>query len=234
MNRCRVYHGIWRLFLRILFRVFFIRWRIEHAERLRGLPGGFLLASNHISNLDPVLLNLLPVPVHFMAKKSLLRVPVLGWCMERAGHFGINRGVPDSASIRHALKLLAGGSAVGMFPEGTRSRDGRLQPGKPGAGLLACRAPVPVVPVAILGSEAILPRGKLVPRVADVRIIVGEALDLSDLRRKPPADREEERARYQEAVDRIMTAIARLQEEVSGTCPAPTPVDPSAGEESPR
>lgn len=212
MKSQRFYHAAWRWFVRILLRVFLIRWRIVNAERLKEVSGGFLLACNHISNLDPVLLNLLPVHVNFMAKKSLAQLPVFGWCMKKAGHFGINRGVPDSRSIRHALDILSQGGGVGMFPEGTRSRDGSLQTGKPGAGMLACRAGVPVIPVAICGSADILPKGKLVPRVADVVIRVGHPLVLDDLLQTPAEDREAERQQYQLAVDRIMAAIRELQE----------------------
>lgn len=220
MRSKRFYHAAWRWVVRFLLRVFMIRWRIVHPERLQKVQGGFLLASNHISNLDPALLNLLPVHVNFMAKKSLKQLPVFGWCMEKAGHFAINRGVPDSRSIRHALDILAQGGGVGMFPEGTRSRDGVLQSGKPGAGMLACRANVPVIPVAIIGAADILPKGKLVPRVSDVVIRVGEPLRLDDLLQNPPEDRDAEREQYQQAVDRIMAAIGELlreeEEEAAG------------------
>ena len=207
----RVYWRIWRLILRILFGLFFVERRIVGAERLTAIGGPFLLACNHISNLDPtLLLVMLPRQVNFMAKKGLFRVPVLGWCMNKSGEISLNRGVPDSASIRTALSRFAEGIGVCVFPEGTRSEDGKLRPGKPGVGMLAMRARVPVVPVAITGSDAILPKGKFIPRVAEVTIRVGEPLALDDLYARSPAGRDEEREIYREIARRVTAAIAGL------------------------
>ncbi len=207
----RLYWRIWRFILRILFALFVVERRIVGAERLASIDGPFLLACNHISNLDPpLLLVMLPRQVNFMAKKGLFQVPVLGWCMRKSGEISLNRGVPDSASIRTALARFAEGLGVCVFPEGTRSEDGRLRPAKPGVGMLAMRARVPVVPAAITGSDAILPKGKFVPRVAEVTIRVGEPVALDDLYARTPGSREEEREIYREIARRVTAAIAGL------------------------
>lgn len=118
--------------------------------------GPFLFVANHLHNADPILLEIaLTRPVHFMAKKELFRNRILGWAIRRFGTFPVDRGRPDRAAIRHAEALLAQGVAVGMFPEGTRSTTGALQRAFPGAGLIAVRTQVPILPAVITGTEQI-------------------------------------------------------------------------------
>jgi 1-acyl-sn-glycerol-3-phosphate acyltransferase len=130
--------------------------------------------------------------------------------MKKIGNFTINRGVADSKAIRTALALLEEGEWVALFPEGTRSKDGIIKRGKAGSGMLAWKAKVPVVPVALIGSDHILPKGSIIPRVSDLTIRVGDPVYLEDLFALEPADREQEKQIYQEIVDRIITDIARL------------------------
>jgi 1-acyl-sn-glycerol-3-phosphate acyltransferase len=153
-----------------------IRWLLLQAMRpfldltiigLENVPprGPFLFVANHLHNADPILLEIaLKRPVHFMAKKELFRNRILGWLIRRFGTFPVDRGRPDRAAIRHAEALLAHGVAVGMFPEGTRSTTGALQRAFPGAGLIAVRTQVPIVPAAITGTEQLSWRR---PRVQD-------------------------------------------------------------------
>jgi len=109
------------------------------------------------------------------------------------------------------LKKLDRGELLGVFPEGTRSVDGKIKRGKLGVGMFAFRSEVPVVPVAIIGSDKILPKGKLVPRVSSVEIKVGEPVDIEKYFPEPPQTRDEEKRRYQEIVDLIIYKIAKLK-----------------------
>jgi 1-acyl-sn-glycerol-3-phosphate acyltransferase len=142
-----------------------LRWGLLQAIRpflkltiigLENVPpqAPFLFVANHLHNADPILFEIvLKRPVHFMAKQELFRNPILAWLIRRMGTFPVDRGRPDRAAIRHAEALLANGVPVGMFPEGTRSTTGALRPAFPGAGLIAIRARVDVLPAAIIGTE---------------------------------------------------------------------------------
>ncbi len=137
--------------------------RIDGIERVPR-SGAFLLVANHCSQLDPPLLGWatgyqVDRIVHFMAKDEMRRWPVIGWLADRAGVFFVRRGERDRAAQRLALDLLADGRPVGVFPEGTRSRDGRMRAARPGAALLAMRSGVPIIPVGIAGTHRLF-RGR--------------------------------------------------------------------------
>lgn len=149
-------HGLpFRLLRSALIRVLFppLGLTIEGLEHVPS-TGGVLVVSNHLHNADPVLLSIaFPRPLHFMAKKELFRLPFIGWLIRRVGAFPVDRQKADRGALRRAEAVLAQGLAVGMFPEGTRSRTAALGPAHPGAALLALRTEVPVLPVTIVGSE---------------------------------------------------------------------------------
>lgn len=118
------------------------------------LEGPLLVVSNHLSNADPPLLSIaFPRPLFLMGKSELFRNPAFGWLLRRVGGFPVERGTPDRAALRHALQLLEQGMAVGVFPEGGRSRVGALVSAFPGVGLLALQSRAPILPVAITGTE---------------------------------------------------------------------------------
>ena len=131
--------------------------------------GGFLVLSNHLSYLDPPLLGgVFPRPLRYLAKKELFFFPFGVFC-RMYGAFPIDREGADRNALERVKELVAAGEGVVLFPEGTRSRDGRLGPFRGGAIRLACAlasgaAPVPIVPVGIDGSDRVLPRGAFVPR----------------------------------------------------------------------
>jgi 1-acyl-sn-glycerol-3-phosphate acyltransferase len=185
--------------------------------------GGLILAANHQSVLDPPLIGaVLPRELDYMAKKELFRIPGFGGLISRLNAHPVDRTGSDSAALRLALRLLAGGRAVLVFPEGTRGTDGRLQPGRPGAGMLAALSEAPVVPVYVRGSSRALPRGAAVPRPVRVTVTFGTPLRFS---------RERGKTRYQEISDEIMTAIGCLKAEVEREGPATaerTHTDPTA------
>jgi 1-acyl-sn-glycerol-3-phosphate acyltransferase len=165
--------------------------------------GPFLAVSNHWSAFDPPVLGAaLRRKVHFMAKQELFDIPVLRSWMRCIGTFPVRRGQPDRQAIRTALQVLERGGVVGMFPEGTRNPRGYLLPAEPGAAFLALKARVPVLPVGILGTLEVLPKGAWVPRVRKIRVRIGPPFRVDDLTDGPD--------RLQQASDRIMAAIADL------------------------
>ena len=136
--------------------------------------GAVILAANHMSNWDPpILATFLDRPVSYMAKQELFEVPVFGAAITRCHAFPIRRGAADRAAIKMAVKILKLGKCVGVFPEGTRSKDGRLQ--KPGAGvaLIAAMTGVPVVPAAIIGTNRIFSKGCWFPRL---KVVYGKPI----------------------------------------------------------
>ena len=125
-------------------------------EGVHNVPrsGGVLVLGNHLHNADPVLICIaMPRPIHFMAKKELLSVPVISWFARLSGAFPVDRGRSDRRAIRRAFATLEQGIALGMFPEGTRSPSRQIEKVLAGAGLIAIRGGAPIVPMAITGSE---------------------------------------------------------------------------------
>jgi glycerol-3-phosphate dehydrogenase (NAD(P)+) len=137
----------------------------EHIPR-----GGLILASNHRSFLDPFVIGCcLPRPIYFMAKRELFKNPLVGWFLNCLGAFPVRRGESDEQSVATALTLLERGHAVVVFPEGTRITSGSLGKPKRGVGRLALQSGVPVVPVAITGSERARDGWKIKPVRVHVR-----------------------------------------------------------------
>lgn len=164
--------------------------------------GPAILASNHLSNMDPPLICLsYPGQICWMAKAELMRVPVLGSFLIRLGAFPVRRGENDRAAIRRARELLEQGYVVGMFPEGTRQREGAFGEPQSGVGLLAMTTGVPVIPVRIRGTGEIARGGRL--RRAKVTVTVGPQVDLEITGMSKGKA-------YREASRRIMAAIGEL------------------------
>jgi 1-acyl-sn-glycerol-3-phosphate acyltransferase len=155
-----------------------LRVEVEGRERLDPERPCVYIA-NHVSFVDIwALLAELPGTVRFVAKQELTRVPVLGHAMVAAGHICIdrqNRSAAFAAYDAAAGRIRAGTSAV-VFAEGTRSRDGTLRPFKKGPFVLAIAAGVPVIPICVAGTHAIMPRGALCPRPGVVTLRVGHPI----------------------------------------------------------
>lgn len=127
--------------------------------------GPVIVVSNHLSNADPPLICIVfPRPLFFMGKSELFRNPILGGLVRLFGGFPVQRGTADRSAIKHALKVLRQGQAMGIFPEGGRARTAALAPGFPGVGLIALQAKVPILPVAITGTEYFPVNGDSPPR----------------------------------------------------------------------
>jgi 1-acyl-sn-glycerol-3-phosphate acyltransferase len=127
--------------------------------------GALLVASNHLSNADPIILEAaFPRPLFFLGKSELFRNPVFRWILHRFGGIPLERGTADRAAIRRAGAVLAQGIALGIYPEGVRSKTAALVKGLPGAGLIALQSDAPVLPVAIYGTEFFPVNGDIPPR----------------------------------------------------------------------
>ena len=187
-----------------LFTVWF-RYRAQGIEHLPEC--GALLLINHQSFLDPLLVSLpLRRPVSFIARENLLRVPVIGWLLQRTYVMPISRETAGTESLRESLRRMEHGFLVGIFPEGTRSQDGGLRPLKPGFVALIRRANVPVIPVAVAGAYEAFPRGAWLPRPSRIRIVYGSPMDPTRLAELCQPGREAElvewtRASIQECLD---------------------------------
>jgi len=126
--------------------------------------GPLLVASNHLSNADPIILEAaFPRPLFFLGKSELFRNPFFRWILRRFGGIPLERGTADRAAIRRALAVLEQGIALGIYPEGARSRTAALGKGLPGAGLIALQSGSPVLPVAIYGTEFFPVNGEVPP-----------------------------------------------------------------------
>jgi 1-acyl-sn-glycerol-3-phosphate acyltransferase len=139
----------------------------------------YIFAANHQSQFDIfVLQGFLGIDFRWLAKKELFKVPIWGPAMRRAGYIPIDRSHGRQAikSLDEAAQKIAAGTSVIIFPEGTRSKDGRLHDFKAGAMVLAIKSGVPIVPVGILGTYEILPKGKLLMNPGKVQIRVGRPI----------------------------------------------------------
>ena len=168
--------------------------------------GPAILASNHASFLDPPLVGVAcNKDIYYLARKSLFEKPVFGPLIARVNAFPVDRDRGDVAAVRAILQILKAGNRVVVFPEGTRSSDGNLQPAKAGVGLIIAKSLAPVVPIRIFGSYAALPKTGGIRLFSPVTLVVGKPLYFTkqDLGTG-------ERSVYQELSDRVMAAIAAL------------------------
>jgi len=202
----------------LLARIFF-RARVEGVEQVPR-TGPFILVANHCSNLDPPIIgwatgHKVGRVIHFMAKMEMRRWPLAGWLAQNSGVIFVRRGEADRAAQKAALDALADGRPIALFPEGTRSRDGRLRHGRGGAAFLAMRSGAPLLPVAISGTHRIFPGRSRFPHASRIAVRIGEPLSLSHL----PNGRLDREA-LAEGTERIMAAIdGLLPEEQRRTSP---------------
>ena len=163
--------------------------RLAGDIQVRGLEripetGPVLLASNHISWVDPVVLAcwLTPAtgrPMSWMGKAEAMRWPLVGWFLRVNGVFGVRRGAADLEAFRLAERILSEGRILGIYPEGTRSPDGVLRQFRDGVALLALRSGAPVLPVGVTGTDGLWRKGSLIPRrVPRVTLTIGAPVEI--------------------------------------------------------
>jgi 1-acyl-sn-glycerol-3-phosphate acyltransferase len=166
-------HRCARAWSRLILKTTGVRVTVEGLDRIA--PGTtYVFVSNHESIYDtPVLFACLPYQLRIIAKQSLASFPVLGWHLRRGRHLFVDRRHPDPAGILARWRsLVAEGLSLMIFAEGTRSRDGCVARFKGGSFLLAIEAGLPVVPVAIIGTRAVMPKGRLRTEPASVTLVV--------------------------------------------------------------
>jgi 1-acyl-sn-glycerol-3-phosphate acyltransferase len=147
-------------------------------------------------------------PAWFMAKAELFEKPALAWLCRGLHAYPIRRGAADRAALKHTLSLLAQGDMIAIFPEGTRSETGELRPPELGVGMLALRSGAPVIPIAIAGTDKMLPRGGKMLRPAQIRVKIGAPIQFP-----APQEKRIERDAYVQVAQQVIDAIARLQRE---------------------
>lgn len=183
----RVGYEMLRTFLRLLV---FPLGRLR-TEGLENIPteGPVLIASNHNHWTDIPFLSLRPWRItHYMAKAELFRVPILGWVMTKLGTFPVRRGERDRDSLKLAESILSMGEIVVVFPEGHRSEDSILQVGHPGVALIALHTGVPVVPVAIEGTDRVLKGMRIGPFRPTVTVHYGKPFRLRSVGKRVTRD----------------------------------------------
>jgi 1-acyl-sn-glycerol-3-phosphate acyltransferase len=189
------------LVVKPLMRTWF-RMRVEGAGHVPA-GGPVILASNHRSNMDPVLLaSAVRRPVAYMAKVELFVWP-LGWILRLIGQFPVQRGGIDREALRRTSAVLAQGWVLGLFPEGTRG-DGSFASVHPGLAYILLRERCPVLPVAIFGTERVRRRFGWLPFASPVRIVIGPPIDLP----ASAADRSGRRAASEALRQRLQAFIA--------------------------
>ena len=180
----------------------FFRYRVIGSENMIE-EGPCIIAANHCSYLDPPLVGIAcKRAIHYLARKTLLDVPILGPILPELNVIPVDQKNADRSALMGAIRVVRNAGAVLIFPEGSRSPDGRLLPAQPGVGMIVAKTGAPVVPVKISGSYEAFPRGSSFPRLRAVTVSIGPALrfDLLDA---------EGRDFYQKTSDRILDAVAR-------------------------
>lgn len=161
-----------------------VRVKIEGLENISP-DASYVFSANHLSFMDtPVVLANIPVQFRFLAKKGLFKIPFLGYHLGRAGHIPVPRDDPRGAvrtMLRAADLIRERGISIFIFSEGGRSEDGELKSFKEGTAYIAIRAGVPVIPVALEGTHAVLPMHSLNIRPGTIRLWIGEPIATRDL-----------------------------------------------------
>jgi 1-acyl-sn-glycerol-3-phosphate acyltransferase len=204
------YRIAWICF-RALYATYF-RWRVYGAENVP-LQGGVILASNHASYLDPPLVGSgLKRGINYMARESLFRFPIMGSVLRSWSAVPVDRDGGGAKGLKMILdRLLAGGGII-LFPEGTRTKDGQLQPARSGIGLTVIKSTAPVVPVRVFGTYEAYGRHLKFPRPHRVIVKYGRPLNFEALRAEAKTcDKPRLKEIYQQVADEIMAAIAKLE-----------------------
>jgi 1-acyl-sn-glycerol-3-phosphate acyltransferase len=199
------------LFFRALFALYF-RWRVFNPERVP-LAGPVILASNHASYIDPPLVGAgIRRQINYLARDSIFHVPILAAILRSWEVVPVDRDGGTGRGLKEILSRLEQGGAIILFPEGTRSRHGELNPARSGIGLTVIKSSAPVVPVRVFGTHRAFGPHKRLPRPRRVMVKYGQPLSFQALRAEAAtASKQRVREIYQQVADEIMSAIARLE-----------------------
>ena len=200
----------WRFF-RFAFR-FYFRWRVFNAERVP-LTGPVILASNHASYLDPPLVGSgVTRQINFLARDSIFRVPVLASILRSWEVVPVDRDGGTGRGLKAILDRLSRGGAIILFPEGTRSRHGELNPARAGVGLTVIKSTAPVVPARVFGTYEAYGAKMLLPRPRRVMVKYAPPMFFEALRAEAKTcSKQRLKEIYQQVANEIMTVIVSLE-----------------------
>ncbi len=208
--------GIWYLVCSTLFRwayIILFRRKVVNREHLDSIPEGegALLAANHVSFLDPPLVGTVgKYGVFYLARKTLFESNrFMGFLYPRLNAIPVDQKRPEFGSLKKIIRLAQSGEKVVLFPEGERSRDGKMLPGQPGVGLVIAKAKVPVIPFRIYGAYEAFPRGAKFPKLfTKITVVVGEPIRFTDEELKV-----KDKDGYAALSQRVMDEIAKLDKD---------------------
>jgi 1-acyl-sn-glycerol-3-phosphate acyltransferase len=191
----------------LVFKLFF-RLKIEGKHNVP-TPGPLIIAANHKSYLDPIVLILASKRrIYFMAKSELFRIPLFNWLIRILGAFSVERAEADRQAFRKALEILSDGKILGLFPEGTRIRHAVLGPLESGVALIALKSGAPILPIGIIGADKVMPKGSRIPRLPRLKVRIGEPIYAQD-RVTPSPGREPDSATKKETINTLLATLAQ-------------------------
>src|SRR5713101_7158492 len=198
-------------FFRTVFKLYF-RWRVYNPERVPS-EGPVILAANHASFIDPPLVGAgLRRGINYLARENLFRFPVVGWVLRNWNSVPVDREGGGAKGLKAILERLLAGGAIILFPEGTRSRDGKLQAARSGIGLTVIKSTAPVVPVRVFGTFEAFGRQMRFPRPRRIIVKYGQPMLFKELREEAKVcSKPRLKQIYQQIADDIMAEIARLE-----------------------
>lgn len=200
-----IVYNIFYNLAKIIAYVFF-SYRVIHRERLPE-EGPLILAVNHQSFFDPPLAGICSHRgVYYLARKTLLKWPFFGPLFPAMNVIPVDRDGNDMAALKAVIRVIKQGNGVVLFPEGTRSKDGHLQPAQAGIGFVIAKTGAPVVPMRIFGSFEAFPKNAKFPRPTPVTTVIGHPIHFT-----PEDIPDHSRETYQKLSDRVMDAIASLE-----------------------
>lgn len=188
--------------------------RVQNRSGLEGIEGGLIIASNHVSFVDPPLIgSAFREPIYYFARKTLFDHPVANFILTRVNALPVDQSRPEISILKRIIQLLKSEEKVLIFPEGERSWDGKLNmEGQPGIGMIVSKSKVPVLPIRLFGADKILPRGEKKIRRHPVTLVVGKPIDFSSILEDSTLGSKD---KYKKIADEIMQAIASLELEDS-------------------
>ena len=195
-----MFYKIFKIICRLWFGAI-LRTKVVGTENIPK-NGAFILAANHVSNWDPPFLGtFIDREINYMGKEELFKNPIMAWICRNLHVFPVKRGAADKNAIKTALKLLKDGKCFGIFPEGTRSKDGTLGKAQNGVSLIAAMSKAPIIPAAIVNTEKIFSRDEFFPQTA---VIYGSPMKFSGSTKDKDA--------LEDFAQEIMNEIAKLKE----------------------
>ncbi len=199
------------IFFRTVYATYF-RWRVYNPERVPK-TGGVILASNHASYIDPPLVGSgLTRGINYMARESLFRFVGIGALLRSWQAVPVDRDGGGARGLKNIMDRLRAGGGIILFPEGTRSPDGKLQPARSGIGLVVAKSDAPVVPVRVFGTFEAWGRNQKIPHPKRIAVKYGMPMRFEKLRVEAKScDKARLKQIYQEIADEIMGEIGRLE-----------------------